>query len=139
MNRRTLDLALTRRCHCLAARRTARALTRLYEQKLRRHGLRATQFSVLAALSQKGPTSISELAELLGLERTSLTRSATLLERNGWVGAARARDGREHPLRLTAVGLRKLEAAFPAWLEVQQMIDSGQEPGGRVEKLTARE
>lgn len=117
------ELWVTRGCHCLAARREARAITRLYEEKLRPHGLRATQFSILAALALKGETRLGELADLLGLERTTLTRSAAVLERRRWIAKAPARDAREHPLRLTAAGRRKLKAAFPDWKAVQGRID----------------
>ena len=117
----TVDLAATRNCYCLAARRNARAVTRLYEKKLRPHGLRATQFSLLAGLALKGPTPMSELAELLGLERTTLTRSAALLEQSGWVATVRSEDARERPLRLTRAGRRKLENAFPAWKAAQDL------------------
>jgi DNA-binding MarR family transcriptional regulator len=81
-------LSVTPRCHCLAARRKAREITRLYEQKLRPHGLRATQFSILAALAVKGSTSIGELAGVLGLDRTTLTRNASRLEEKDWVETA---------------------------------------------------
>ena len=117
-----IDLFACVDCHCLAARRTARAITRDFEAKLRPHGLRATQFSILAALALKGPTPVSELAWVLGLERTTLTRSAALLERNGWIEAAESTDAREHPLRLTQAGRQKLEAAFPAWKEAQELV-----------------
>lgn len=117
------DLSATKACHCLAARRRARSITRLYEQYLRPHGLRATQFSILAALALKGPTPTGELAELLGLERTTLTRSAALLVRNGWVEAAPSEDARERRLQLTPSGRRKLEEAFPAWKEAQDVVD----------------
>ncbi len=117
-----VDLSATKDCYCLAARRNARAITRLYEQKLRPHGLRATQFSILAALALKGPTRVSELAGLLGLERTTLTRSAALLERNDWIRAVPSEDAREHPLQLGPAGRRKLEAAFPAWKEAQEVV-----------------
>jgi DNA-binding MarR family transcriptional regulator len=110
---------MTRNCRCLEARRRARALTRLYEQKLRPHGLRATQFSILAALALKGPTAVGELAEALGLDRTTLTRSASLLERNGWVAADRAGDARRRPLKLTQPGRKRLEEALPAWQSAQ--------------------
>jgi len=121
---RTFDLAETRNCHCLAARRMARELTRLYEEKLRPHGLRATQFSVLAALSQMGSATIGELADALGLERTSLSRSAALLARNGWIASDEsARDAREHVLSLTPSGLAKLEAAFPDWHAAQELVE----------------
>ena|SRR6185437_1410844 len=117
-----LDLSLCRQCRCLAARRTARAITRHFEVELRRHGLRATQFSILAALAVAGAMPMGDLAGLLGLERTTLTRSATLLERNGWVRANRSEDGRERPLRLTASGRRKLEAAYPSWKAAQDSV-----------------
>ena len=120
-----VDLVACAGCHCLAARKQARAITRLFEEKLRRHGLRATQFSVLAALALKGPTPVRELADVLGLERTTLTRVGALLERNGWVSTApSAEDARQHPFRLTAVGRRKLTAAFPAWKEAQELVES---------------
>ncbi len=116
----TADLSACKGCRCLAARRYARTITRLYEEKLRPHGLRATQFSVLAALALKGPTRITALAEVLGLERTTLTRVGAVLARRGWVGTGRSRDARAHVFRLTAAGRRTLERAFPAWKEAQE-------------------
>lgn len=124
------DLSACKSCYCLAARRTARAITRLYEEKLRPHGLRATQFSILAALALKGPTPIRELADLLGLERTTLTRSAAVLERNGWISSGRSEDARERPLDLTAAGRQKLENAFPAWQAAQELVDQKLTDGG---------
>jgi len=117
----SIDLSACRACHCLAARRHAREITRLYEEKLRPHGLRATQFSILAALALKGPTPVRELAGILGLERTTLTRIGAVLERNGWVSAAQSEDARKRLLRLTAAGRRKLAGAFPAWKEAQDL------------------
>src|SRR5262249_13424030 len=111
--------SLCAECHCLAARRNAREITRHFEAALRRHGLRATQFSILAALALGGSMPMGELASLLGLERTTLTRSATLLERDGWVRRRPSRDGRERPLVLTAPGRRKLESACPSWKVAQ--------------------
>lgn len=118
----SIDLSSCRDCYCLAARRRARAITRRFEEKLRPHGLRATQFSILAALALKGPTPIGELAELLGLDRTTLTRSAARLERNGWIGEGSSSDARTRPLRLTPAGRRKLEGAFPAWRGAQELV-----------------
>lgn len=114
-----MDLSPTKGCHCLAARRRARALTRLYEDRLRPLGLRATQFSILAALALKGPTRLTDLADVLGLERTTLTRSADVLEDAGWVGTADSEDGRERVLELTDAGRRKVEEAYPAWHAAQ--------------------
>jgi DNA-binding MarR family transcriptional regulator len=128
-----VDLSECINCYCLAARKTARSLTRLFEARLRPHGLRATQFSILAALAISGPARISELARALGLDRTTLTRSAALLERNGWVESGQSDDGREHPLRLTQAGRGKVEAAFPAWKEAQEA--AGRTLGGGLARI----
>jgi DNA-binding MarR family transcriptional regulator len=119
------DLSACRECHCLAVRRAARAITRLYDERLRPHGLRATQFSILAGLALAGPRPIGELADLLGLEHTTLTRSAARLERDGWIADARSSDARKRLLNLTPAGRRKLESAFSAWKEVQDFISQG--------------
>ena len=126
-----MDLSLCAACHCLAARRRARAVTRHFEAKLRPHGLRATQFSILAALALAGPTPMGELARFLGLERTTLTRGALLLERDGWVRNDRSPDGRERLLRLTASGRRKLESAYPAWKAAQDSLATVKIPEGK--------
>ena len=101
----------------------ARAITRIFEAKLRPHGLRATQFSVLAVLSLKGTTRMKDLARILDLERTTLTRIAGLLERKGLVATIDAADARERPLEITEAGSAKLDEALPAWREAQVIVD----------------
>ncbi|WP_157972627.1 MarR family winged helix-turn-helix transcriptional regulator [Haloprofundus halophilus] len=118
-----MDLSATKNCHCLAARKRAREITRLYEEKLRPHGLRATQFSILAALAQTEPTPLGELADLLGLDRTSLTRSANRLEDEGWIDEAESDDDRMRKLKLTPTGREKIERAYPAWEEAQDEVE----------------
>ena len=67
-------------CLCLASRRAARRITRVYDRELRPYGLRVTQFTVLVMLSLRGALTISELAKALGAERTTLTRNLALIE-----------------------------------------------------------
>jgi len=119
-----IDIAACMRCHCLAARRRAREITRVYESHLRPHGLRATQFSVLVALEVSGGAPLQVLAEELGVERTTLTRSAALMEQKGWVRSGGSDDAREHPLELTRSGRSKLMAAYPAWKAAQDEAGS---------------
>lgn len=113
-------LLATRDCACLAARRRARLLTRHFDGHLRPHGLRSTQFSVLAALAQTGPIALGDLAELLGVERTTLTRSAGILEDRGWVATVPTSDARKRPLRITRAGRDRLARALPHWHCAQQ-------------------
>ena len=114
----------TKNCHCLKARKKAREITRRYEEALRPFGLKATQFSILSVLAIKGRTLLSELADLLGLERTSLSRSIDILEERNWVKSKKSNDGRERPMVITKPGISTLEAAFPHWHNVQREFES---------------
>jgi len=123
MSKSSLDgIEETQDCYCLAARKRARELTRRYEVALRPFGLRATQFSVLAVLAQTGPLSLSRLAGLLGLERTTLTRIAGVLERDNRIAVTQGDDERVRELSITTTGKRVLASAFPAWKRVQDDI-----------------
>jgi DNA-binding MarR family transcriptional regulator len=114
-----IDLRFCADCHCLAARRRARELTRLFDEHLRPHGLRATQFSVLAVLALSGGATVNRLADALGVERTTLSRSTAILEQRGWVKSDTSRDARMRPISLTESGRQKLESAYPAWKAAQ--------------------
>jgi len=118
-------LAETRDCLCLAARREARTITRLYEEALRPVGLKATQFSVLAALAQMGTSTVTPLADFLGVERTTLTRSTRLLEERGLLTSVATEDQRERGLKVTPSGMELLAAALPLWRRVQVELTAG--------------
>lgn len=116
------ELSEIRGCYCLAARKRARAITKIFEAGLRPHGLRATQFSILAVLVLKGPTRVGEMGEVLGLDRTSVTRTVSIMERNGWVAFGETGDARERLLRVTPSGRQKLDDAYPAWKKAQDRV-----------------
>jgi DNA-binding MarR family transcriptional regulator len=120
----TSALIDTKACLCLAARRNARTITRFYDEHLRPHGLRSTQFSVLAALSLMGATPLGRLAHVLEVDRTTLTRSAALLERNGWVRFEDGSDARTRPVAVTPAGRSKLEEALPSWAVAQSAMEA---------------
>jgi DNA-binding MarR family transcriptional regulator len=113
----------TTRCLCLAARRASRAITREFDHAMRPHGLRATQFTLLAALHLAGPKSIGDLAELLSIDRTTLTRNLAVAEQHGWVKLRPdGNDARSRIAIITTKGTRELTAALPDWRKTQQRL-----------------
>lgn len=124
-------LAECRHCLCLASRRAARAITAAYDRRLRAHGLRATQFTLLTMLMLRGATPVGLLAKALGMDRTTLTRNAALLAANGWVVAEpHGADARSHMLSVTAAGRARVEEALPAWREAQESAEQASGPEG---------
>ena len=112
-----------RGCVCAALRRASRAATRHYERAFRGSGLRGTQFSLLAVLTQTGPLAMSGLARLTGLERTTLTRNLRLLESKGLVRVRGTEaDQRVRRVEMTAGGRRAAEKGLVAWRKAQMGI-----------------
>ncbi len=132
------DLFQTTQCLCLASRRAARAITRRYDNALRAHGLRATQFSLLSGLALKGPLPIGALASLLGADRTTLTRNLAVAEARGLVAVAPGEDARARIASLTAEGRRVLESAYAAWRAVQEGLtgDIGNDGADSLRRLS---
>jgi DNA-binding MarR family transcriptional regulator len=107
-------------CLCLASRKAARALTRAFDRELRPHGIRSTQFTILTTLMLRGPTAISELADFLGIERTTLTRNLALLEGEGWVDIVQpGGDARLRIVTATKKGRAAVASGMAAWRKAQ--------------------
>jgi DNA-binding MarR family transcriptional regulator len=113
------DFAECLDCKCAAARREAQRLTRLYDEKLRPHGLTVSQFTLLTTLIVGGPATMHALANRLGVARTTLTRNVALGEREGLVKTAAGNDARERVVSVSRQGRRKAEAALPSWRAAQ--------------------
>jgi DNA-binding MarR family transcriptional regulator len=109
-------------CMCGNFRRTSRALTQLYEEAIRPLGLRASQLTILQALSRAGEVSQGQLGEMLAMDSTSLTRTLAIMRRQGRITERRGEDRRERWLRLANAGEVKLRRALPVWEKVQSRL-----------------
>jgi DNA-binding MarR family transcriptional regulator len=114
-----LDLRGTGSCASFNFRKAARAVTRLYDQAFEPFGIRSTQFSILIGIAKTQPTSISALAGLLIIDRTTLTRSLRLLKKQGLLSVSDRSTKRQRFLSLTPKGERTLAASLPAWRKTQ--------------------
>ena len=96
---------------------------RLYDARLARAGLTATQFSLMRALLRDGkPVPLSRLATGQVLERTSLYRALEPLQREGLVKLGTAASGRGKAAALTPSGRRRIDRALPYWREAQTAL-----------------
>jgi DNA-binding MarR family transcriptional regulator len=112
-------------CACYKVRKAARAVTKIYEEVLRPIGLRATQFSLLMATRVMGPVTVVKLAQVMVMDRTTLTRNLQLLETRGLITIKPGEDRREREINLTAEGMEVLAKAVPLWEEAQERVREG--------------
>jgi DNA-binding MarR family transcriptional regulator len=119
---RTSDYMACAGCFCLASRQAARKITRLYDSYLQKSGIRATQFTILSQLMLRGEMPIGKLADILGMERTTLTRNLTLLEQKKWISIKAGDDPRARMVGITAAGRGIVRRGFPHWSEAQAHV-----------------
>src|SRR3989442_2749730 len=110
-------------CTCFRLRSLTRRVTQLYDQALAPSGLTVTQYSLLAhALREGAAPTLSELAQLLYTDRTTLTRNLKPLADAGLIKVGDGADARSKAVLVTAKGRSALQAARPLWKAAQARL-----------------
>jgi DNA-binding MarR family transcriptional regulator len=111
-------------CACHKVRMAARAVTRAYDDALRPAGLRATQMAVLAAIAIDGAISITALAKMMGMDRSTLTRNLRPLEEQALIELGLEGWHRSRTLAISKKGRARLRQAMPLWEKAQKDLKS---------------
>lgn len=110
---------LSARTSYLLGRAAARVQT-LGEHDLEPLGITPREYSVLAVLAECSPLSQTQVAEILGLDRTTILKLGALLERKGLVVRERdVNDARAYAVALTRAGDRLRDDAFALLLSCE--------------------
>jgi DNA-binding MarR family transcriptional regulator len=108
-------------CVCGSLRKASRAVTRIYDEIMEDTGMTIMQFSILSTIARNGEMPLMRLAKALVMERTTLYRALTPIERRGWVDFSDG-EGRAKTVSLTEQGRAALEQAGPAWRLAQKNL-----------------
>ena len=111
-------------CVAFNLRRADRLISQIYDGMLREVGIKGTQFTLMVTMKAKQPVPLSALANQLDVDRTTLTRNLSVLEKSGMVTFERGEDLRERRLSLTSKGEAALERAMPAWHRAQAHMET---------------
>ncbi|KWT64209.1 Organic hydroperoxide resistance transcriptional regulator [Hyphomicrobium sulfonivorans] len=113
------------RCLCLHVQRAARSLARRFDDVLRPFDLTNGQFSLLMSLNRPQPPTIGEIAQLLAMDRTTLTANLKPLERRKLLLiVVDEKDRRSRRLLITDAGRKLLGAAIGVWRRTHDEIDA---------------
>ncbi len=107
---------------CLAgrARLISRAVSSIYEDALRPHGITTAQMGILAAVTSLGRPRSSDVARVLCLEKSTLSRNLDRMIDHGWLEIVSGDDARSQLLQATSKGARLVEKVAPAWQTAQR-------------------
>jgi DNA-binding MarR family transcriptional regulator len=117
LDERAMDVA---NCSCAHLRKATRVVTQMYDAALAPVDLKATQFTLLATLARRGGLPLTRLAEILVMDRTTLTRNLKPLVAKGLIETESESDQRVRKISLTGEGRAAFEQALPAWEAVQR-------------------
>ncbi|MBM0744817.1 winged helix-turn-helix transcriptional regulator (plasmid) [Phormidium sp. CLA17] len=109
-------------CACFNLRKASRAVTHHFDESLKPSGLLITQFTILVAVAMAETGTINELAEILVMDRTTLTRNLKPLDREGWLKIEPGQDQRTRLVSLTPNGKAALIKALPLWKQAQDSV-----------------
>ncbi|PKB73576.1 MAG: MarR family transcriptional regulator [SAR202 cluster bacterium Io17-Chloro-G7] len=112
-------------CACGNLRAATRAVTQLYDEVFQPLGLRATQFSLLAAVDYMDTITITALAEFFEMDRTTMTRNLRPLEREGYLTINEGQDRRTREVKLTGQGRGAVAQGLPLWDKAQRRVVNG--------------
>jgi len=127
LDRATLEASLD--CACLSFRQASRMVTQLFDDALMPVGLLSSQLPILIVLALYSPLTITRLATMLVMDRTTLTKNLKVLKSRGLIREVPDKDRRKTLLELTAKGEALLVKSHPLWLKAQQRIVDGFGPG----------
>jgi DNA-binding MarR family transcriptional regulator len=109
-------------CTCSELRKAARAITLLYDNAFKSSGLLSTQFGLLQVIYNIDSIRISDLADKLAMDRTTLTRNLSILERHGFIEISQGKDHRTRIVKATQKGRNVVSKTTLLWNEVQHKV-----------------
>jgi DNA-binding MarR family transcriptional regulator len=98
-------------------------VTLLYEELLADSGLHATQYTALQVLEAVPNLSTTELAEAIGIDQTTATRTLALIRKSGLAIDTVGQDRRQRRWALTPKGQALVRKWRPTWEAAQRAFE----------------
>jgi DNA-binding MarR family transcriptional regulator len=110
-------------CAAWNLRQAARRATHFLEARMVDAGMSLAQFGLLAEIASAEDDTVGGLAEQMGLDQSTLSRTLRTLEAEGLVEIAVVEDDqRKRMVWLTEKGARRLEVALAAWKKAHALL-----------------
>jgi DNA-binding MarR family transcriptional regulator len=107
--------------HCIGfrVRMLNRVITSIYDEALTGAGVKTPQFNVLVAVSNHSGMRPSELAKILAMDESTLSRNVDRMCAKGLLRLNPGDDRRSHRITITPKGSAIIDQAYPAWEKAQ--------------------
>ena len=111
-------------CSSFKLRQLSRRVSQHFDHIVGAAGLKTTQYSLLSHIGKLGPVRPGELAAVMEMDASTLTRNLRPLVDQGWVVVGAGADGRSRCVTLTAAGRAKRIEAQREWKRAQTALNT---------------
>jgi DNA-binding MarR family transcriptional regulator len=109
-------------CFDLKMMRASAHINQFYKKTIAPAGVTAGQYRILRHIDAVDGGSVQAVAEHMGVDRSTLTRTVRPLEKAGLVSDNRTEGCRDRKLVLTDEGKKVMEQARKLWADAQDQI-----------------
>lgn len=109
-------------CTDCKLRQLSRAVSRHFDDHLRAHDLRSSQYSLLSYIRDVGSSQLNHAAKALKVEASTISRTVFILAESGLLEVAQGKNRRTTAIMLTQAGERRLDAALSSWEGAHQKL-----------------
>ena len=127
-------------CNCMNIRRASRAVTQFYDEILKPSGVSIVQMSLLRHIEAVEGVTVSKLAKMMRIDRTTLNRNMKPLLDAGFITIEPGVDSRTRQVALTDRGQETAAKAWELWGEAQASLKEylGEEDLAKLTQLLSR-
>lgn len=111
-------------CTNLKLRQLTRRVTQYYDAEVGKTGLKITQYSLLSHVVKLGPLRAVDLAAVMRVSTSTLSRNLQPLVANGWIEVNAGDDARSRLIHATEAGQAKRTEAQRKWRVAQEGINA---------------
>lgn len=106
-------------CYCLDMRKASQKVTNIYTTALKPINISVTQFGLLKHIQTLQPINVTDLANVMELDRTTVVRTLKILENRGYILDISEDRKRNRKLILTNNGKSTVNNGTILWSKVQ--------------------
>ena len=106
-------------CLAVRIRLLNRTVTHIFDDALRPLGVKVSQLNVLMVVAKRGPTSPGEVARVLNMEKSTLSRNVDRMRIHGWLKVSEGNSGNKQILELGPPGRKLIQKSLPLWKKAQ--------------------
>lgn len=110
-------------CSSLKLRQLSRRVSQQFDELVSEAGMKTTQYSLLSSIVRLGPVRPGQLAALMEMDASTLTRNLQPLVARGWVVLEPGTDARSRQVRATEEGAVQQALARKAWKRAQSAFN----------------